>query len=146
MQNIAQIYLDGNLTADPESKELRSNRALTTFRVAANHDWNNKDGSKIVSYFSVECWEKLAENCARYLKKGDHVTLIGDLRQDRWRDTEGQPRSAVKIVARYVRFDSLRPKKPEEPGEPANAADRGEAEASAADDRSDAKTKAAVAA
>lgn len=111
MQNIAQIYLDGNLTADPETKEVRSNRTLTTFRIAANHDWNNKDGNKMVSYFSVECWEKLAENCGRFLKKGDHVTLLGDLRQDRWRDTEGQPRSTVKIVARYVRFDSLRPKK-----------------------------------
>ena len=126
MQNIAQIYLDGNLTADPETKEVRNNRALTTFRVAANHDWNSKDGNKTVSYFNVECWEKLAENCGRFLKKGDHVTLVGDLSQDRWRDTEGQPRSAIKIIARYVRFDSLRPKKLAEDAEaeqPASAAD-----------------------
>ncbi len=113
MQNIAQIYLDGNLTADPESREVRGNKTLTTFRVAANHDWNNKDGNKMVSYFGVECWDKLAENCGRFLKKGDHVTLIGDLRQDRWKDAEGQSRSSVKIVARYVRFDALRPKKSE---------------------------------
>ncbi|MEQ9367242.1 MAG: single-stranded DNA-binding protein [Leptospirales bacterium] len=123
MKNIAQIYLDGNLTADPEAKELQSERALTTFRVAANHDWNLKDGNKTVSYFNVECWEKLAENCARFLKKGDHVTLIGDLRQDRWRDAEGQPRSSIKIVARYVRFDSLRPKKAEAPSEADEASD-----------------------
>ena len=62
----------------------------------------------------MECWEKLAENCAKFLKKGDHVTLIGDLRQDRWRDADGRPHSAVKIVARFVRFDSPRPKKNEE--------------------------------
>jgi single-strand DNA-binding protein len=112
MQNIAQVYLDGNLTADPELKEVRGNRIVTNFRVAANHEWSSKDGNKLVSYFSIECWEKLAENCARFLKKGDHITLIGDLRQDRWRDAEGQPHSTVKIVARYVRFDSIRSKKP----------------------------------
>ncbi|MCR9141781.1 MAG: single-stranded DNA-binding protein [bacterium] len=114
MKNIAQVHLDGNLTADPETKSLnneRGERVLTSFRVAANHEWNQKDGNKAVSYFSVECWGKLAENSGRYLRKGDHVTLIGDLRQDRWLDAEGQPRQAVKVVARYVRFDSIVPKK-----------------------------------
>ncbi len=108
MQNLANVFMDGNLVADPEVKHLKSNRVVTAFRVAVNHDYNaSRDDRKFVSYFQVECWEKLAENCARFLKKGDHVTLTGELRQDRWQDGEGRTHSIVKIVARYVRFDSV---------------------------------------
>lgn len=123
MQNIAQVYLDGNLTADPETKTTPGNRQVTGFRVAANHEWsrNKGDDEKFVSYFTVECWERLAENCGRYLRKGDHVTLIGDLRQDRWQDSEGRSRSTIKIVARYVRFDSVRAKSAESQTKPTRA-------------------------
>lgn len=108
MQNLANVFMDGNLVADPEVKQLKSNRIVTAFRVAVSHDFNSsRDDRKFVSYFQVECWEKLAENCGRFLKKGDHVTLMGELRQDRWQDPDGRTHSIVKIVARYVRFDSL---------------------------------------
>ncbi len=116
MQNIAQVIIDGNLTADPEVKKTGSDRTVTNFRMAANHDWGSKNGNKLVSYFPVECWERLAENCGRYLKKGSRVTVQGELREDRWTDTEGQNRSRVKILARSVRFDSS-PSSTKEPRE-----------------------------
>ncbi len=104
MQNIAQVIMDGNLTADPEVRHTSSNKTVAQFRVAANHEWNGQ--GKAVSYFPVECWEKLAEICSQYLRKGSRVTVQGELREDRWEDKAGKKHSRIKVVARSVRFDS----------------------------------------
>ena len=66
---------------------------------------SQKAANKTVSYFPVECWEKLAENCTQYLRKGSRVTIQGELREDRWKDQNGKNCSQLKIVARSVRFD-----------------------------------------
>jgi len=119
MNNLAQVTLDGNLTHDPETKKTKNNGTVTSFNVAVNHEWGNKDGNKSVSYIPVETWEKLAENCSLYLKKGSRITVIGSLRQDRWKDDEGHSHSRIKVVAQSVRFDS---KKKEENETEENAA------------------------
>ena len=109
MRNLSFAIVDGNLTRDPETKSISTGRILTTFSIACNHPgsgYSNKEGG--VSYFLIECWDKLAENCAMYLKKGSKVTVQGSLREDRWKDGEGKTRSKVKIVAQSVRFDSVK--------------------------------------
>ncbi|MDH5657002.1 MAG: single-stranded DNA-binding protein [Spirochaetia bacterium] len=106
MNNLAHVTLDGNLTHDPESRKVKNHGTVTSFNVAVNHEWGNKEGNKSVSYIPVETWDKLAENCAQYLAKGSKVTITGYLRQDRWKDDEGQPHSRIKVLAQSVRFDS----------------------------------------
>jgi len=105
MQNLALVVMDGNLTADPESKKTKSEKTVTQFTVALNHEWGAKEGKNSVSFIPVECWDKLADNCGRFLKKGSRVTVQGQLRQDRWKDDNGQNHSRVKVIARDVRFD-----------------------------------------
>lgn len=109
MNNLSLIILDGNLVADPEKKDL-GKQLLTTFRVASNHEYGNTSEKKFVSYFQIECWNKLAQNCFEFLKKGNKVTIQGELRQDRWEDSSGSKKSNVKIIAKSVRFDSPKSK------------------------------------
>ncbi len=106
MANIAHIVMDGNLTADPESKKTPNGKSVTTFSVAVNH--NDPKGEKEeadVSFFDIEAWEKDADKCATFLKKGRKVTIIGNLRQDRWKSADGISRQKFKVVATSVRFD-----------------------------------------
>ena len=109
MKNLALVVLDGNLVRDPETKKTKTEKTVTTFHVALNHEWGSKDGSKTVSYIPIETWEKTAETCAAYLKKGRHVLIEGSLRQDRWQDEKGDPHSRIKVVAQTVRFVGARP-------------------------------------
>ncbi len=104
--NLAYVFLDGNLTADPESRDNPTGKSLATFSVAVNHySGKGKSDEGEVSFFEIEAWEKLGENCLEYLKKGSKVTIIGLLRQDRWSGTDGKQRSKVKVIAQQVRFD-----------------------------------------
>jgi single-strand DNA-binding protein len=114
MQNLSLAVLDGNLTRDPETKSIKNGKSVTTFTVAMNHEYGSKEGNKSVSFIQVETWDKLAENCAAYLKKGSRVTVSGNLREDRWKDQEGKPHNRHKIVAQTVRFDGSRKDKDEE--------------------------------
>lgn len=105
-QNLAYVFADGNLTSDPEHKTTSNGKSLTLFTIAVNHGFGKDQSSENdVSFFEVETWDKLAQNCGEYLKKGSKVTVIGLLKQDRWKSSEGSSRSKVKISAQQVRFD-----------------------------------------
>jgi single-strand DNA-binding protein len=79
--------------------------SVCNFSVAANRFYKSDDElQKEVSYFDVEVWARLAERCAEELTKGRGVRVVGRLKQDRWQDKEGKPRSRVKIVAEHVEF------------------------------------------
>ncbi|MBL8020772.1 MAG: single-stranded DNA-binding protein [Leptospirales bacterium] len=110
MNNLSLAVLDGNLTRDPEMKTIKTGKVVTTFTVAMNHEYGSKEGNKSVSYISIETWDKLAENCAAYLKKGSRVTVSGSIREDRWKDDEGKSHNRHKVVAMTVRFDSSKEK------------------------------------
>lgn len=102
MRNLSYVFLDGNLTNDPEKKKTNSGKTCTTFTVAINHD-DHED----VSFIDVETWEKTAENCAEYLKKGKKITLVGNLKQERWKAQDGTFRQRFKVISEKVRFDFM---------------------------------------
>ncbi|MDX1958594.1 MAG: single-stranded DNA-binding protein [Leptospiraceae bacterium] len=105
MKNLAYAILDGNLTADPETKLLNSGKTVSTFSVAVNHYGGKDKSENDVSFIEIETWDKLAENCGEYLKKGRPVTVMGNIKQERWKSTDGTLRQRFKIVANTVRFD-----------------------------------------
>lgn len=106
--NIAQVFIDGNLTADPETKKVAGGKEVTTFSIAVNHIFNGD-----VSFIDIEAWDKNSDLCKQYLSKGDKVTVLGELKQDRWKSPEGSTRQRLKIIARQVRFDGSRHAKEE---------------------------------
>ena len=61
-----------------------------------------KDGP--TSFFTVNCWRKLALNVSASLHKGDPVIIRGQLRMRSWNDN-GKARSAVEIEAESVGHD-----------------------------------------
>jgi len=73
--------------------------------LASNRFYKQDTGfEKEVSFFDVETWAKVAEACYAKGKKGRGVRVVGRLKQDRWNDPDGKPRSKVTIVAEHVEF------------------------------------------
>lgn len=106
MNNYAYVLVEGNLTADPELKKLSGGKQVCVFSLAVNHYSKTDEGDGAeVSYVDVEAWDKQAENCSEFLKKGRSVTIMGNLKQDRWKASDGTSRSRFKIVAMTVRFN-----------------------------------------
>lgn len=102
MISICQIVIDGRLTADPTEHKTKETN-IASFSLACNHP------KEQVSYFTVKTFSFLADNIMKYCKKGMSVTVVGNLRQERWKTPEGDNREKVVIFGTSVRFNS-RPK------------------------------------
>ena len=107
MSSIAQAWVQGNLTAEPEVRTTTKGSTVVGMRVAVNHSMpagETGERQEEVSFFPVVVFGRLGETVAKYLKKGDGVTVVGRLRQGRWEDADGNKRERVEIVARDVVF------------------------------------------
>ena len=132
MNDLNSVLIEGNLTRDPVVAATPRGTPVCNFSVASNR-YYKVEGEKQeeVSFFDVETWSKLAERCGDELHKGRGVRVVGRLKQDRWSDKEGNPRSRTKIVADHVEF--RRPRIQEDDEAATDATDEEEAEAMAAD-------------
>src|SRR5665213_2434404 len=102
--SLNNVNIMGNLTRDPEMKYIPSGKAVCSLSIANNRVYT-KNGEKVteVSYFDVEVWGQAAENCSKYLTKGNGIIVEGRLRQDRW-EKDGKAQSKVRITANAVHF------------------------------------------
>ena len=104
--NINRVVLTGNLTTDPELRNLPSGMSVCKLRVACNTrrkgasgEWEDKP-----NYFDVTVWGAQGENCARFLSKGRPVAVDGRLEWREWQDKEGNTRQSIDIIADAVQF------------------------------------------
>ena len=125
MNNLNSVLVEGNLVRNPEAKALETGSQVCRFSVASNRYYlQDQERQAEVSFFDVEVWNKLAEQCAKSLEKGRGVRVVGRLKQDRWVDNEGKTHSRVKIVGEHVEFKPKLNKTPsgEAPEVPADEA------------------------
>jgi len=102
--SLNSVNIMGNLTRDPELKILSSGKSVCSMSIANNRVYS-KNNEKVteVSYFDIEVWGPVGENCAKYLKKGSGIIVEGRLKQDRW-EKDGKTQSRVRIAANNIHF------------------------------------------
>jgi single-strand DNA-binding protein len=102
----------GNLGKDPEMKYTPQGTPITTFSVAVSRTRKGSDGQQIdeTEWFRVVAWEKLAETCNEYLRKGSKVYIEGRLQTRKYTGQDGQERQIVEVVANEMQMlDSRQP-------------------------------------
>jgi single-strand DNA-binding protein len=105
--NINRVILTGNLTRDPELRNLPSGTAVCNLRVAVNTRRKDSQTGEWVdkpNFFDVTVWGMQGENCAQYLSKGRPVAVDGRLEWREWEDKQGNKRQSVDIIADSVQF------------------------------------------
>lgn len=102
MAGMAKVILIGNLGRDPEMRYTPTGTAVTSFSVAVSRRYNNREGQQQeeTSWFTVDCWGKLAEIANQYLSKGKQVFIEGRIALEEWDDrSTGEKRSRLKVTA-----------------------------------------------
>ncbi len=90
-----RIILVGNLTRDPEIRYVGSGAAVTKFTLAVNR--RSKQGEE-TDFIDCVAWEKLAETCNTYLKKGSSCLVEGRLSIRSYETKDGEKRKATEVV------------------------------------------------
>lgn len=107
MAGYNRIVLVGNLTRDPEYKQLTSGQSVCRLGLAVNRQYKNRqtgDFVQEVCFVDIDVWGPQAESCRQYLQKGRQVLIEGRLKLDTWEDQSGQSRSKHSVVADRVVF------------------------------------------
>lgn len=107
-----RVIIMGNLTSDPTLRRLESGSAVGELGIAMTESYRNRQGEQVEStcYVDVAVWNKNAESCDKYLKKGSGVLVEGRLQLDQWTDKEGQVRKKLRVKADRVQFVDPPPK------------------------------------
>jgi single-strand DNA-binding protein len=105
MPNLNKVFLIGHLTRDPETRAV-GETSVTNFGIATNHKWQSKDGEKKeeVYFGECQCWGKRGEAIARFVKKGDALSVQGRLRLEQWDDKNGVKQSRTRIEVEDFQF------------------------------------------
>ncbi len=107
MASFNRVIIMGNLTRDPDHKQLTSGQSVCKLGLASNRQFKNRQTGAMVQevcFVDIDVWGPQADSCSQYLKKGSNVLVEGRLKLDTWQDNEGQRRSKHSIVADRVTF------------------------------------------
>lgn len=103
MLNIVTIM--GRMTRDPELRRTGSGVAVTSFTLAVDRDFADKQsGEKETDFIDVVCWRSTAEFVSKYFRKGSMVIASGRLQIRSWTDKDGNKRRSAEVLADNVYF------------------------------------------
>lgn len=109
------LSISGRLTNDAELRYTPSGAAVASFTVAVNarkfnrqtNEWENKPAK----FWRCVAWNQgkltLAENICEALKKGDAVTLYGEIETRKYTTKEGEERTVDEIRVEHIGKDLL---------------------------------------
>jgi len=96
-----RVILVGNLVRDPEIRYVGSGAAVTKFTLAVNRRSKQQEETDFVD---IVAWDKLAETCNTYLKKGMSVLVEGRLSIRSYETKEGEKRKATEVVINVMQM------------------------------------------
>ena len=104
MSGLNQVVLIGNLARDPELRYTPDGTPVTSFTIAVNRPFVNRQGEREADFVPVVVWRKRAETCSEYLMKGSQVAVEGRLQVRNYEDKDGIKKWVTEVVARRVDF------------------------------------------
>jgi single-strand DNA-binding protein len=99
-RSLNKVQLIGRLGADPEMRYTGSGMPVTTFSLATNRQWTDREGNaqEETDWHNIVAWDRLAQICNEHLAKGRLVYVEGRLRT-RTYEANGQKQYRTEIVA-----------------------------------------------
>ena len=96
----------GNLTRDPEIKSLPSGVKVSSFSVATNRVWKDKNGVKQenVDFHNIVVFGRQAEVVGQYMKKGSSILVEGRMQTRSWDDASGVKKYRTEVIADRIQF------------------------------------------
>ena len=111
-----KVELLGRLTKDPEIRYTQSNIPVASFTLAVNRRFA-KEGEQQADFINIVAWNKTAEFCGKYFKKGSQIALVGRI-QTRTYEDNGTKKYITEVVAEEVYFADSKKDIIEDNGEP----------------------------
>lgn len=103
-----RIVMIGRLTRDPELRSTPSGVSVCSFTVACDDSYRGQNGEKTTVFMNCSCFRNIAENVAKFTRKGSLVAVYGRLTQRKYVNRDNVQVTVTEISADGVEF--LEPK------------------------------------
>jgi len=102
--SVNKAIIVGHLGQDPEVSR-PGELTICKFSVATNQRRKGADGEYVeaVEWHNIVCFDRLAQVCEQYLRRGSQVYVEGQIQTDRW-ETDGVKSNKSFIRANTVEF------------------------------------------
>jgi single-strand DNA-binding protein len=113
MTDLNKVLITGILCQDVELRFTPTGIKTANLRVAIHRKYKNKaqEVKEETEFITVVTWQVLAENCAKYLKKGSRVFVEGRLQTRKYIDQNQVGQTVTEIIAEDVEFLDRQEKK-----------------------------------
>lgn len=112
-----KIQFIGHLGRDPETRYLPDGMAVCNFPVASSEKWKDKstgEKKERTEWLRCNAFDRLAEICGEYLKKGSLVYVEGKLQTRKYTDKDGIERYATECRVHEMKMLGGRPENEEQ--------------------------------
>lgn len=95
--NANSLILEGWVNSKNEVKTYgEDNKTVTNTSLAVGPKGNK-------SYFHITAFDKMGDYLAK-ATTSDKIRVVGNLKQDRWKDGEGTEKSAIKVIVEHMEY------------------------------------------
>ena len=108
-----KVILHGFTGKDPEIKTLESGKKIAKFSIATTSFRKDTDGKKLSDWHSLIFWDKLADLCEKYVKKGTELIVEGEITYRDYTDKDGVKKYFTEIICHSLEFCGKKEDKPE---------------------------------
>jgi single-strand DNA-binding protein len=101
-KSLNKAILIGRAGKDAEIRYTGNGKPVASFSIATDSSWKDKTSGQLheqVEWHNIVAWERLAEICGEYVKKGKRVYIEGRIQNRSWDDKDGNKRYTTEIVA-----------------------------------------------
>lgn len=103
--SLNRIIIMGRMTKDPELKATQSGTSVTSFTLAVDRDFRDKQtNEKGVDFIDCVAWRNTAEFVNKFFSKGRMAVVEGRLQIREWTDRDGGKRRAAEVICENVYF------------------------------------------
>lgn len=105
-----KVMLIGHTGDDVKMHYFENGNCVGRFPLATDESYTNKSGEVVTNteWHNINVYNKAAEICEKYLKKGDKVYIEGRIKTRKWQDQQGVDRYTTEIQC--TDFTFLTPK------------------------------------
>lgn len=98
-----RICLIGRITSDPELRTTTTGKETTKVSLAVNR-FGASEEQQSADFIPIVMWNITAQNFCKYQKKGNQVSVEGELRIDNYKDKEGNTSKSVYVLVDKVEY------------------------------------------
>ena len=114
-----KIIIMGRLTRDPELRRTGNGTAVTSFSLAVDRDFKDRNtGERTTDFIDCVAWRQTGEFVSRYFSKGRMAVAEGRLQLRDWVDRDGNKRRSAEVVVEQMYFGDSRSEGGQKSGQP----------------------------